>query len=87
MSWFPWVAPPARSNLSVTELCDWLRYRAIEFGAPPQFIDAIDYVDTLEGLKAANEELEVEVEIANDALDDLKKKYRMAYNLRKSKRK
>jgi len=87
MSWFPWVQPPARSNLSVTELCDWLRCRAIEFKAPPQFIDAIEYVGTLEGLEAANEELKAEVEIANDALDDLKKKYRMAYNLRKSKRK
>jgi hypothetical protein len=41
MAWFPWVAMPTRSQ-TPDELIDWLRYSAIQFGAPVRFIDSIE---------------------------------------------
>lgn len=66
MAWFPWAQPPARSNLTTGEVVDWLRYRAIEFGAPSAFIDALDDLVLAE---TAREEIDELQEKLNDAED------------------
>jgi hypothetical protein len=65
MSWFPWASAPARSNMTAGELIDWLRYRAIDFGMPPQFIDAVDALDL--------SDKDAEIEKLGDDLTDLEK--------------
>jgi len=65
MAWFPWVNMPKRSQ-SPDELIDWLRYSAIEFGAPPQFIDSIEGLGSAELSETAQAEFqELENELAN----------------------
>jgi arsenate reductase-like glutaredoxin family protein len=57
MAWLPWATLPARSNLTTQELIDWLRDRAIEFNAPPQFIAALDRVPDERELKSLRSKL------------------------------
>jgi hypothetical protein len=64
MSWFPWVRPPARSNITAAELVEWLRSRAIEFGAPQQFIDALECLELDDDLVAENERLRDRLRLA-----------------------
>lgn len=63
-------------NLTREELIDWLRYRAIEFGAPPQFVDAIDDLGTI-----INQEDEI-AELTEER-DDVLTMLRMAKRRRK----
>jgi hypothetical protein len=48
--------------MTTGELIDWLRYRAIDFGMPPQFIDAVDELvlseTAQEDIDSLKEELE-----------------------------
>jgi len=71
MAWLPWAALPARSSMTTRELVDWLRAHAIEFGAPPQFIDAIDKLLDLEDSAAENDEVAEERDMLMTALEDL----------------
>jgi hypothetical protein len=70
MSWFPWAPAPVRSNMTTGELIDWLRYRAIDFGMPPQFIDAVDALDVTDK-DAAIERLGDELTDMEKLRDDL----------------
>jgi predicted transcriptional regulator len=71
MAWFPWVAMPVRPQ-SAGELIDWLRYSAIDFGAPPQFIDSIDGLRDLVGVGKEIEELGDEITAVEEQRDALK---------------
>lgn len=73
--WLPWTELPKRSNITPYELIDWLRYRAIEFGAPPLFIDAIEGLGSAELSETATaeiQELENQLTAATDERDELK---------------
>jgi hypothetical protein len=70
--WLPWTELPKRSNITPYELIDWLRYRAIEFGAPPLFIDAIEGLGSAELSETATaeiQELEKQLTAATDQRD------------------
>ncbi len=71
VAWFPWAEMPKRSNMTNAETTDWLRYRAIEFGAPPAFIDAIDALICNESASKDLEELGGEYDYIRDTLDSL----------------
>ena len=76
MAWLPWAELPKRSNITPYELIDWLRYRAIELGAPPLFIDAIEGLGSAELSETATQEiqeLENELTTVTDERDDLKR--------------
>ena len=76
MSWLPWAELPKRSNITPYELIDWLRYRAIELGAPSLFIDAIEGLGSAELSETATQEiqeLENELTTVTDERDDLKR--------------
>lgn len=75
MAWMPWANLPARSSMTTQELVDWLRAHAIEFNAPPQFIDAIDAIETEEPKDES-----VELREANDqlAMKNVRLKRRLA---------
>lgn len=79
MAWFPWAQPPARSNLTTGEVVDWLRYRAIEFGAPTAFIDALDDLVLAETAQEEIDEL-------TEKLETVKERLCMARTLRELKR-
>lgn len=68
VAWFPWAQPPARSNLTAGEVVDWLRYRAIEFGAPTAFIDALDDLVLAETAQEEIDELREKLEAAKERL-------------------
>lgn len=68
MAWFPWAAMPARSNMTTGEVIDWLRYRAIDFGAPSAFIDALDDLGLSETAQEEIDELTEKLETAEEAL-------------------
>ena len=75
MAWLPWAELPKRSNITPYELIDWLRYRAIELGAPPLFIDAIEGLGSAELSETATQEiqeLENELTAVVDERDELK---------------
>jgi hypothetical protein len=63
--------------MTTGELIDWLRYRAIDFGMPPQFIDCVDELDVtdkdveIETLKTDLEEALEERDALLDALKNL----------------
>lgn len=66
MSWFPWTAIPKRSNMTTGEVVDWLRYRAIDFGAPSAFVDAIDDLGLSETAQEEIEELKEKLAVFED---------------------
>jgi DNA-binding PucR family transcriptional regulator len=66
MAWLPWATLPARSSMTTRELVDWLRAHAIEFGAPPQFIDAIDSINEAYDQEEEMEELREELDAAEN---------------------
>lgn len=72
MAWFPWAALPARSNMTTGEVVDWLRYRAIDFGAPTVFIDALDDLVLAETAQEEIDELREELDAAKGLLDDVR---------------
>ena len=72
--------------MTTGELIDWLRYRAIDFGMPSQFIDAVDYLNDLKGMEAENEELKGELETVQDSRDELIDRYKVVKQLWKAKR-
>lgn len=74
MAWSPW----ARSNLRPDELIDWLRYRAIEFKAPPAFIDGIE---ELYAYSTQDEALFTNA-VIRAAFEDYIKKLHVFYRLR-----
>ena len=86
MTWFPWTKSPAYSAMPQAEFIEWLRYRAIDFGMPPAFIDCIDGLQRLEGAQAEIDQLKAELEEANDNVGDLKDRLsdlrKEAYKLR-----
>lgn len=72
MTWFPWVAVPARSNITTGEVVDWLRYRAIDFGAPSAFVDALDDLVLAETAQEEIDELTEKLETCETQRDALK---------------
>jgi hypothetical protein len=86
MSWFPWAPAPVRSNMTTGELIDWIRYRAIDFGMPPQFIDCVDDLHSLDGLETENEELKAELETVQSSRDELVDRYKVVKKIWKAKR-
>lgn len=52
------------SGTTTDEFIDWLRYRAIDFGMPPAFLDAVDDLWRVAGLDEENTELETKLETA-----------------------
>lgn len=70
---------PARSNMTTGEVVDWLRYRAIDFGAPTAFIDALDDLVLAETAQEDIEEL-------RDELEAVKERLCMARTVRKQRK-
>jgi len=54
------------------ELIDWLRYSAIEFGAPARFVDGLDDLHSLTGANEEINELTEKLEAAQGLLDDVR---------------
>jgi hypothetical protein len=73
MVWLPWVELPRRSNLTPDELIDWLRHRAIEFGAPTAFVDAIDDLVLSETAQEEISKLQEELDDAEDMIARIRK--------------
>lgn len=71
MAWLPRTELPARANISQQELLDWLRYKAIAFGAPQLFIDAIDSLYDVVNQDEEIYELTKQRDALYDALEDL----------------
>ncbi len=75
MCWPPWAKLPIHFK-TTQELVDWLRDRAIEFNAPPQFVDAINALAALEdrALQAEEDATEAEgkLEKVEEELSDVK---------------
>lgn len=72
MAWFPWVAMPKRSQRP-DELIDWLRYSAIAFGAPAQFVDGIEDLYAFSVQDERIEELEEKLDAAKDMIARVRK--------------
>jgi hypothetical protein len=58
--------------MTTGELIDWLRYRAIDFGMPSQFIDCVGYLNDLDGADAEIETLKADLEEALEERDALR---------------
>ena len=87
MTWYPWVKSPAYSAMPQAEFIEWLRYRAIDFGMPPAFINCIDDLQDNSQLPDEIEKLESEKEELEDKLEEAERKLYMAKSLREAKRK
>lgn len=58
--------------MTTGEFIDWLRYRAIDFGMPPAFIDCVDDLHSLDGADAEIETLKADLEEALEERDALR---------------
>ena len=67
-----WAKPPIFAATTLSEFIDWLRYRAIDFGMPPQFIDCVDDLHTLCGADTEIAELKEELDLMEDQRDALR---------------
>jgi hypothetical protein len=81
MAWLPWAELPRRSNITPYELIDWLRHRAIEFGASTAFIDAIDGLYAYSTQDERIEELEEELEDAENMIARIRKEAEASVNV------
>jgi hypothetical protein len=58
--------------MTTGELIDWLRYRAIDFGMPSQFIDCVGDLHSLDGADAEIGALKADLEEALEERDALR---------------